>query len=104
MSHRSRFTTFSVAACIAYTLAYYFDLPLFSYDLEQRSVRLFGSQNPNGPSIMLYGWIITAVLIATIIAVLLPRGATRQIPPDLLWLVPLASAFAAILYELRWFI
>jgi hypothetical protein len=104
MSQRNRLAMFSIVACVTYTLAYYFDWPLFSYDLEQHSVRFFGSQNPNGPSIMLYGWVITAVLIATVIAVLLPRGATRQLPPDLLWLVPLASAFAAILYELRWFI
>jgi hypothetical protein len=104
MSQRSRLATFSIAACIAYTLAYYFDWPLFSYDLEQHSIRFLGGENPNGPSIMLYGWVITAVLIASIVAVLLPRGATSRLPPDLLWLVPLASAFAAILYELRWFI
>jgi uncharacterized membrane protein YraQ (UPF0718 family) len=67
-------------------------------------LELFSSLNPNGPSILLYGWIITAVLIAIAIAVLLPRKVARQIPPDLLWLVPLASVLAAILYELRWFI
>ena len=95
---------FSMAACIAYTLAYYFDWPLFSYDLEQHSVRFFSSPNSIGPSIMLYGWLITAVLIAITIAALAPRSAITKIPPDLLWLVPLASALAAILYELRWFI
>lgn len=104
MSLRSRLAIFSIAASIAYTLAYYFDWPLFSYDLDQQRLEFFKSPNPNGPSILLYGWIITAVLIATAVAVLLPRSAARQIPPDLLWLVPLAATLAAILYELRWFI
>ncbi len=104
MSQRNRLAIFSIAACVAYTLAYYFEWPLFSYDLSQHSVQFFGTENPNGPSIMLYGWVITAVLIALATALIVPHRAARRIPADLLWLVPLASALAAILYELRWFI
>jgi hypothetical protein len=97
----SRLIVFSLAASAAYTLAYYFDWPLFVYDLGG-GVRFF-VQAPNGPAILWYGWIATAILAGAIFAALVPPRLVARFLPDLLWMLPGILIVAAFVYEKRWF-
>jgi hypothetical protein len=96
--------TFSLAGLFAYTLAYYFDWPLFRYYLTEGQLHFGPQPESAGPPILLYGWFATAGLIAIAVSAMLPRSIVVRIPPDLLWLVPLGTILAAFLYELRWFL
>jgi len=101
---RGRLSAFSLAGLIAYTLAYYFDWPLFRFYLGSGQVSVGPLPDSAGPPILLYGWVSTAVLAGLLVSMVVPRSLTARIPPDLLWLIPIAAMAAALLYELRWFV
>ena len=94
---------FSLTACSVYTLAYYFDWPLFQYYLTQG--RLYFSAQPEsaGPPILWYGWLALAMLAGGASALALPSRLVARLSPDLLWLIPSALIIAAFMYEMRWF-
>ncbi len=104
LSGRPRLTVFSLAACIAYTASYYFDWPLFRYYLGSGAASFHAQAESAGAPILWYGWILTAALIALVLAVVVPRRLAIRMPPDLLWIIPTAAILAAALYEVRWFI
>jgi hypothetical protein len=39
-----------------------------------------------------------------VLAIALPQRLAARIPADLVWLIPAALMFAAVMYELRWFV
>lgn len=95
---------FSVASLIAYTLAYYFDWPLFRFYPASAQFSVMPLPDSAGPPILLYGWVLTAALAGIAGSLLVPRALAGRMPPDLLWLIPVAAMAAAFLYELRWFL
>jgi hypothetical protein len=103
MISRGRLSVFSLTGLVGYTLAYYFDWPLFRYYLASGQISIMPQPDSAGPPILLYGWVLTAVLAGLVVCLLVPRALAARIPPDLLWLVPVAATAAAVLYELRWF-
>jgi hypothetical protein len=98
----ARLIVFSLAAATGYTLAYYFDWPLFVYEIAEGRLRFF-THAPADPSILWYGWIATAVLAGLAAAFVLPARFVARFLPDLLWLLPTVLVIAAFLYEKRWF-
>jgi len=104
LSDYRRWTVFSLAACLAYTAAYYFDWPLFRYYLVSGGLSFGVQPESAGAPILWYGWLMAAALVGILAAAIVPRAAALRIPPDLLWIVPVASVLAAFLYEARWFI
>ena len=103
MSFNQRLIVFSLAAGIAYTLAYYFEWSLFQYYLTDNRVLFFGQGVGEGPPILWYGWLCTAVIAGAIAAALVPPKLAVRLPADLLWLLPCVLIFAALMYEKRWF-
>jgi hypothetical protein len=97
-----RLIVFSLVACIAYTLAYYFEWSLFQYYFAENSIG-FWEQGASGPPILWYGWLATAVLSGIVAAFAIPARLIARLLPDLLWLVPVVLIFAALMYERRWF-
>ena len=97
----ARLAVFSLSSAVAYTLAYYFDWPLFVYDLGG-GVRFF-VQAANGPAILWYGWIATAIAAGVVTAVVVPPRLVARFLPDLVWLLPGVLIVAAFMYEKRWF-
>ena len=86
---------FSIAASLAYALAVYKNLALFTYHPAVGEFA-WGVEKARGdaPVMYWYGWICTALiagLAAGGIAGLLPARASRRLWPDLAWLVPLAA-------------
>ena len=104
MKVHGRLMIFSLVACVAYTLAYYFEWSLFQYYFAQNSIGGFWEQGgASGPPILWYGWLATAVLVGAIGAMTIPSRWVGRLLPDLLWLVPVVLIFAALMYERRWF-
>jgi hypothetical protein len=95
---------FSLAACIAYTLAYYFDWSLFQYYLDENRFHFTAQSASAGPPILWYGWLTTAVLAGGVISLLVPRRLLTRLLPDLVWLIPSVLIVAALMYEVRWFL
>lgn len=103
MIDRGRLLAFSLAASIAYTLAYYFNWPLFVYYPLVNQLHITRQAATDGFPILWYGWLATAVLVGLIAGWLLPRRWTRHLPFDLAWIVPVVLIVAAFAYEKRWF-
>ena len=103
MRLRERLIVFSLAAGVAYTLAYYFDWSLFQYYLTENRFHVVPQPESAGPPILWYGWLGTAMLAGAIAAALVPPRLSARLPGDLLWLVPGVLMFAALMYEKRWF-
>ena len=104
MKSHGRLMVFSFAACVAYTLAYYFDWSLFQYYLAEGRFHVVPQPESAGPPILWYGWLATAILAGLVIAFAHSRRVIARLPPDLVWLVPCAALFAALMYEMRWFL
>ena len=104
MKVNGRLMVFSLIACLAYTLAYYFDWPLFQYYLEENRFHLTAQPASSGPPILWYGWLATAILAGGVCALILPRRLLTRVLPDLVWLIPCALIVAALMYEARWFL
>jgi hypothetical protein len=103
MSLNQRLIVFSLAGSVAYTLAYYFDWSLFQYYLTDNRILFFGQGVGEGPPILWYGWLGTAVIAGAAAAVIVPPKLAARFPADLLWLLPCVLIFAALMYEKRWF-
>jgi hypothetical protein len=99
-----RLIVFSLVATIAYTIAYYFDWSLFQYYMQDNRIVFFNQGAGEGPPILWYGWLATAVLAGSVAASAIPPKLAAKIPADLIWLLPLVLIFAALMYEKRWFI
>jgi hypothetical protein len=104
MKSRGRLMLFSLGATLSYTLAYYFDLSLFQYYVAEGRFHVSPLPESAGPPILWYGWLAMAVLAGGAIALATPRALIARLLPDLVWLVGFVALFAAILYELRWFL
>jgi hypothetical protein len=104
MKSHGRLMVFSLAACLAYTAAYYFDWSLFQYYLAEGRFHMAAQPAAAGPPILWYGWLSTAILAGAAIALVLTRRLIARLPPDLVWLIPSAALLAALMYEMRWFI
>ena len=103
MRVRERLPVFSIAAGIAYTLAYYFDWSLFRYYIMENRFHLTEQPDAAGPPILWYGWLATAVLAGIVAAAIVPPRLAARLPADLLWLMPVVLMVAALMYEKRWF-
>jgi hypothetical protein len=104
MKLHGRLMLFSLGATIAYTLAYYFDWSLFQYYVAEGRFHISPLPESAGPPILFYGWLATAALAGTAIALATPRKWIARLLPDLVWLVGFVTLFAALMYELRWFL
>ena len=104
MKHHGRLMVFSLMACIAYTLVYYFDWSLFRYYIAENRFSLSSPAASAGPPILWYGWLALAMLAGGVAALVVPPRWPARLSPDLLWLTPTALIFAAAIYEMRWFL
>ena len=85
-----------------YTLASYFDWPLLRY-YPVAGRFSFVAETGLGFAMLWYGWVATAILAGAAAAFLVPRRWSDRLPPDLCWMMLVASLLAAMIYEKRWF-
>lgn len=88
---------------VYYACAYSVQLALFRYYPETNTFYL--TDHPaDGPSILWYGWMATAVLVSLPVALLVPRRLADRLWNGLFWLVPVGSVVAVFIHESRWFL
>ena len=91
MNGRERFVlTFAAAYAVAYYLAVYYNLALFSYGPAVGEWTLFNRPASAGPTMFWYGWLATAAIIAALVGLLacmLPQRTASR-----LWRARMAGA------------
>jgi hypothetical protein len=96
-----RATVFSLVGTIAYTVAYYVNLPLFRY-YPLSGVFSFYPRPNAGFAIFWYGWIAFAIATGAIATFVFPRRWLNRVPGDLSWIGLTLAIFATLIYEQRW--
>ena len=106
MSKQSALTVFALAGAIGYVLAFTFNWPAFAYypllnhfDLDRAL-----PAKTSGPSMLYYGWIVTAAVAALVLAFLVPRAIGAKLPASLGWIVPLVLILYTFVYTRHWFL
>lgn len=98
-----RATIFSLTGVIAYSAAYYINLPLFRYYPLSGEFSFYPRANA-GFAIFWYGWIGFAVAMGSIAMFALPKSLLNRVPADLSWIGLIFAIFATLIYEQRWFL
>jgi hypothetical protein len=99
---------FSIAFCILYVVAMYFNLALVTYIPKARAFYALAYAPPANiaPGIYWYGWLLTSTIGAAFVAAaasLAPPRLLARLPAALIWIVPL-GLFFVVVYILRdWF-
>lgn len=93
-------TIFPAVFSTVYTAVYAFGVPIVIY--YPRAGRFFLDPQPPmaGPGMLYYGWVLTALLAAFLVALLVPPRWAERLPKSLCWLFPVA-AMAYVLYHER---
>ena len=103
MTGHGRFSIFSILFGIVYTLAFYFSVAVFKYYPLVHQFHIVDQPKTAGPPISWYGWIVTALMVSTPIALLVPRRWADRLSPTWAGLIPAALIFLVLFYEKRWF-
>jgi hypothetical protein len=106
MTRQGSFVVFSLVGAIGYVLAYTFNWPAFAYYplLNEFHLDRALPAKTSGPSMLYYGWIITAAAAALVLALLIPRGIAAKLPARLAWIVPLVLIVYTFAYDRHWFL
>lgn len=56
-----------------------------------------------GPSILWYSWLLGALVVSLVAALLVPRSWAERLPHGIVWLVPALLLLGIVVYERRWF-
>jgi hypothetical protein len=95
---------FSVTFGIVYTLAYFFNWPMFTYYPAIREWHLHALPGRSaGPAMFYYGWMATAAVSSAVLAVLVPRSFAEKLPAAVIWAVPVVLTIFLLGYEKHWF-
>jgi hypothetical protein len=95
---------FSMIFSIVYTICFYYNWALFRYYPAYAQFSL-GPLGPEaGPAITWYGWIGWSVVVAGVVALIVPRRVAERISPTLVWGVGAAVLIGIAVYERRWFL
>jgi hypothetical protein len=105
MTMGSRWITFALVGAIGYMLAVTFNWPAFAYYplLNHFSLDLKLPAKTSGPSMLYYGWIVTAAAAALALAFVVPKSIAAKIPSALGWIVPLILIVYTFIYCGHWF-
>jgi hypothetical protein len=95
--------TFAIAFSITYAAVYWFNLPLFVY-YPQHDFATFGPTmlKNAGPGMVWYGFMSDSLIVATILALLIPNAWADRLFRNYVWLFPLAAMLVCV-YLLRVF-
>ena len=93
---------FSILFGVAYSACFYLQLALFRYYPETN--RFYWAEHPeDGPAILWYGWLASAVLVSAAAALIVPRRLAERVSDDSVWLVAVAMVVMILIYERQWF-
>lgn len=108
MSRYARFNVFGVTYGVAY-MAFFFANEFYQYSLfgyypvlgEFSRERL--PLASAGPAILWYSWLVCALAVSLVLALLTPRRLAERMGRGWIWIVPTALLILIFVYERRWF-
>ena len=100
----SSLTVFSLVFPVIYTVAYYNEWPLFWFYPVVGELHLSIQPTTFGPSMMFYGWVAMAAVIAIFAALIVPSRLAVHLWPGWSWVVTLIATLFTFAYETRWFL
>jgi len=105
MTQNARWTVFALTGAVVYMLAVTFNWPAFAYYplLNHFSLDRALPAKTSGPSMLYYGWIVTAAAAAAVLALVVPKSLAAKIPPAAGWIVPLLLIVYTFIYCGHWF-
>jgi hypothetical protein len=105
MNRYAQFKIFSMVYGIVYVICFYYNWALFRYyPVLEGFYRESQPPATAGPAILWYAWLIEAIPIAAIMALLVPRKLAERVPHAAVWVVPAAVVVGILVYERRWFL
>jgi hypothetical protein len=96
-------TIFAIAFSITYAAAYWFNLPLFIY-YPEHNIATWGTTvlKNAGPGMVWYGFMADSLIVATLLALLVPDRLADRLFRNYVWLFPVAAMLVCV-YLLRVF-
>lgn len=99
---------FSILFPIVYEPTMYYNWPVFTYVPQSGVWHLFRYIPPasEGPGMFYYGWLVTAALVAAVVAFAfstLPERMTARVPANLTWIAPVAVMLMLLDILSPWF-
>ena len=104
MTGHGRTSVFSLIFGTVYTLAFYFNWPLFRFYPLVGEFHVGDPGKEAGPPILWYGWLAAAALVALPVAFAIPRRWSNRLSPTWSWLMPALLVLMVLIYEKRWFV
>lgn len=93
---------FSILFGVAYSTCFYMEWALFRYYPETNA--FYWKMHPqDGPAILWYGWVASALLVSGALALIVPRRLAEQVSNDMVWMVTVALVVVILIYERQWF-
>jgi len=106
---RTFVVTFALVGTLTYCICLFFNWPMFTYHpAVNRFESGYGpSKSGEGPAMYWYGWVLSSLIVSTVVgflATLLPENVAKKIPLILVWLLPIL-AIPYLIWDLRqwWF-
>jgi hypothetical protein len=101
MSQES-FKVFSILFSVIYAVCFYLEWALFRYYPETNA--FYWTMHPeDGPAILWYGWLASALILSSVVALLVPRRLAEKVSGDAVWLVTIAMVVVIIIHHRQWF-
>jgi hypothetical protein len=100
----SVFTVFALVFPVIYVVSYYNELAFVRFYPLVGELHLNIQPTTFGPAMIYYTWIVISVIIALIIALVVPPRWTSHLWSGWIWVIPTAAALFTFAYELRWLI
>ena len=93
--------TFAIAFCCTYAAAYWFNLPLFVY-YPVRGLFTWGTVilKNAGPGMVWYGFMADSLIVATLLALIIPDRLPDRLFRNFVWVFPCAAMLVCV-YLLR---
>lgn len=97
-------TLFPVAFSVAYTIVYAFNVEIVLY--YPRLGRFVVDPQPPtaGPGMLYYGWVLTALLVASVVCLFVSPRWVARLPKPLPWIFPIAAITYVLYHERAWLI
>lgn len=104
MRRTSSLPVFSIVFGVTYFLCFLYDIAIFRYYPQMNEFHFSEQPAVLGPPIIWYGWIVTAAIVSSLIALLVPVSIAAKIPPRTCWIVTCVVLAVVFIYERRWFV
>jgi hypothetical protein len=100
--NQDSFKVFSILFGVIYSVCFYMEWALFRYYPETNA--FYWKMHPeDGPAILWYGWLASALILSAAIALVVPRRLAERVSSDAVWMVTIAMVVMILIHHRQWF-